>query len=67
MAEPHPLKEEIQKAWGYNEYFQDEYDSFNKYMREEVQYGSHEKMYNKYKSAALALEQLARKIYDQNN
>jgi len=67
MSEPHPLRERIQEAWGYNEYYKDKYNSFDEYMVEEVQSGSHREMYEAYKTAALSLKNLALKVYNENN
>jgi len=67
MAEPHPLREEIQEAWGYTEYMRDRYDSFDEFIRKKFQECSHEQAAENYSDAALNLQQLAYKVYDKYN
>lgn len=61
------LEEKIKEAWGYDEYYQKEYDSIQEYFEEEFYKTDHETARDKYSKAAYLLEDLVRDVCNKNS
>lgn len=61
------LSREIEEAYGYDDYMRDKYRDFQEFLDDHLYGASHRNQAERYQEAVYKLDNLVRKVYNENN